>query len=362
MTTVTVSPKFQVVIRLAVRQRLKLQPGAKLQVIEFNGGLRLMLLKPPSALRGIGIEAVSGRATTKKFTVVLENGANEFRAVAYSNTDMESVPAVATVNFARNAVAKPVLHVLSVGVNLYKDPAMNLAYARPDAEALADFFDAAKSNTGSGSGLFARVQMARLMDGEATGAAILKSLNGLAATAQSGDVVLIYLAGHGETADNAWYFLPSEMRQMALTERVKEFGIPWSRIEAAVGKIPARKIVLVVDACKSGAIVNGVRGGVGEQQALAIMARAQGIHILTASNGQQYAGEVKALGHGILTYALLEGLSGKAGQSGDATVMVSELMAYVDRRVPELSLKYRGEEQFPTPLARGQNFPVAARK
>lgn len=53
MTTVTVSPKYQVVIPLAVRQRLKLEPGAKLMVVEFNAGLRLMPLKPPSALRGI---------------------------------------------------------------------------------------------------------------------------------------------------------------------------------------------------------------------------------------------------------------------------------------------------------------------
>jgi AbrB family looped-hinge helix DNA binding protein len=53
MNTVTVSPKFQVVIPLAVRRRLQLEPGAKLMVVEFNGGLRLMPLKPPSALRGI---------------------------------------------------------------------------------------------------------------------------------------------------------------------------------------------------------------------------------------------------------------------------------------------------------------------
>jgi AbrB family looped-hinge helix DNA binding protein len=53
MNTVTVSPKFQVVIPLEVRRRLKLEPGAKLMVVEFNGGLRLMPLKPPSALRGI---------------------------------------------------------------------------------------------------------------------------------------------------------------------------------------------------------------------------------------------------------------------------------------------------------------------
>jgi AbrB family looped-hinge helix DNA binding protein len=53
MNTVTVSPKFQVVIPLEIRRRMQLQPGSKLMVVEFNGGLRLMPLQPPSALRGI---------------------------------------------------------------------------------------------------------------------------------------------------------------------------------------------------------------------------------------------------------------------------------------------------------------------
>lgn len=53
MTTVTVSPKFQVVIPLELRRRLKIEPGAKLMAIESNGGLRLVPLKPPAALRGI---------------------------------------------------------------------------------------------------------------------------------------------------------------------------------------------------------------------------------------------------------------------------------------------------------------------
>ncbi|MDO9314187.1 MAG: AbrB/MazE/SpoVT family DNA-binding domain-containing protein [Burkholderiaceae bacterium] len=53
MNTVTVSPKFQVVIPLEVRRRMKLEPGAKLMVIETPGGLRLVPLKPPVALRGI---------------------------------------------------------------------------------------------------------------------------------------------------------------------------------------------------------------------------------------------------------------------------------------------------------------------
>ena len=53
MSTVTISPKFQVVIPLAFRERLQLQPGAKMMMLEFNGGLRLVPLRPAAALRGI---------------------------------------------------------------------------------------------------------------------------------------------------------------------------------------------------------------------------------------------------------------------------------------------------------------------
>lgn len=53
MNTVTLSPKFQVVIPQALRERLALRPGAKMMVIEFNGGLRLVPLRPAAALRGI---------------------------------------------------------------------------------------------------------------------------------------------------------------------------------------------------------------------------------------------------------------------------------------------------------------------
>ncbi len=53
MNTVTVSPKFQVVIPLEIRLRMKLQPGTKLTVVELNGGLRMVPLRSPSTLRGI---------------------------------------------------------------------------------------------------------------------------------------------------------------------------------------------------------------------------------------------------------------------------------------------------------------------
>ncbi len=53
VNTVTVSPKFQVVIPRALRERWQLRPGTKLMEVEFNGGLRLVPLKPSATLRGI---------------------------------------------------------------------------------------------------------------------------------------------------------------------------------------------------------------------------------------------------------------------------------------------------------------------
>jgi len=53
METVTVSPKFQVVIPKALRERMKLKPGQKLLVYEVNGRVFLEPARPISELFGI---------------------------------------------------------------------------------------------------------------------------------------------------------------------------------------------------------------------------------------------------------------------------------------------------------------------
>lgn len=52
MLAVTVSPKFQVVIPQAVRERLGIAVGQKMQVIAFDGRIELMPIESPQALRG----------------------------------------------------------------------------------------------------------------------------------------------------------------------------------------------------------------------------------------------------------------------------------------------------------------------
>jgi AbrB family looped-hinge helix DNA binding protein len=52
MLTVTVSPKYQVVIPKAVRQALRIRPGQKMQVVEYNGRIELIPEKEITALHG----------------------------------------------------------------------------------------------------------------------------------------------------------------------------------------------------------------------------------------------------------------------------------------------------------------------
>jgi AbrB family looped-hinge helix DNA binding protein len=52
METVTVSPKFQVVIPKDIRERLKLRPGQKVQAILYDRRIELVPVRPISEMRG----------------------------------------------------------------------------------------------------------------------------------------------------------------------------------------------------------------------------------------------------------------------------------------------------------------------
>jgi len=52
MITTTVSSKFQVVIPLAVRKLLKIEPGERLQVLPYEGRIELVPIRPVKEMRG----------------------------------------------------------------------------------------------------------------------------------------------------------------------------------------------------------------------------------------------------------------------------------------------------------------------
>lgn len=52
MNSVTVSPKYQVVIPRSVRDSLGIKPGQKVQVVQYENRVELIPLKPVKQTRG----------------------------------------------------------------------------------------------------------------------------------------------------------------------------------------------------------------------------------------------------------------------------------------------------------------------
>jgi len=62
MNTVTISPKYQVVIPKSIRESLKLKPGQKIQAIVYQNRIELIPIRPAKQMRGF----ISGIDTTVK--------------------------------------------------------------------------------------------------------------------------------------------------------------------------------------------------------------------------------------------------------------------------------------------------------
>ena len=88
-----------------------------------------------------------------------------------------------------------------------------------------------------------------------------------------------------------------------------------------------------------------------------VLSRAVGSTILSASTSVQEALEGYQ-GHGLFTWALVQGLQGKADKGRTGYVRTTDLAAYVEDEVPILAEKIFKRAQFPTVSISGQGFPV----
>ena len=67
MDTVTISPKYQVVIPQSVREKLRVQPGQKVKMILYENRVELIPIKPVREVRGFlkGIDTTVKRESDR---------------------------------------------------------------------------------------------------------------------------------------------------------------------------------------------------------------------------------------------------------------------------------------------------------
>lgn len=308
--------------------------------------------------RGLGRlgDPTDGSAQTLrvKRALSLEPGDNRVEVVAYNARNLiASEPALVTVKWDGSKMASPPrLYVLAVGVNDYYDGRLHLAYAVPDATALADAFRK------SGAGLYAGVEVRTVLDGEVTVENLDKVFADLAARVQPRDVFVFFLAGHGKTKNGRYYFLPRDFRYEDESS-IEKSGVGQDKFQGWFAEVPARKSILLYDTCESGSLTGATRGSDIDERlgALNRMARATGRTFLTATTDDAPALEGYH-GHGVFTYALLDAFE-HADVNNDGLIEMSELADYIDQKVPDYSFEAFKLRQIPQRSIVGNNFPLA---
>jgi WD40 repeat protein len=280
-------------------------------------------------------------------TIPIVSGENRLTAYAFNRDNVKSSDAMVIVNGAESLKRKGVLYVIAVGINEYANPDYSLRYAVADA---ADFADELKRQQAQLNN-YEHVEVTSLKDRDATKANILKSLASIAVRIQPEDVLMIYFAGHGTAQKHHFYLIPHDLGYTGGRAEIDQnprgmsailaHSISDEELQRAVEGIDAGQLIMVMDACNSGQALEAEekRRGPMNSKGLAQLAYEKGMYILTATESYQKAREPDRLGHGYLTYALVdEGLKTNVADRApkDGQVLLREWFVYAAERVPSM--------------------------
>ena len=141
-------------------------------------------------------------------------------------------------------------------------------------------------------------------------------------------------AGHGFNDGPNYRFLPTNAEVTDGTLRGATI-VPWYALQEAVETAKGRRI-LFIDTCHSGNAYN---------QRLGNAAYHANIIAYTAARFDQESLEDSKLGHGLFTYAVVEGLEGKGGFAGKKQISTKNLADYVIKRVEALAKAQKQEQE-----------------
>jgi uncharacterized caspase-like protein len=176
----------------------------------------------------------------------------------------------------------------------------------------------------------------KLVNGDATRQRIMQVLGDELtdpAKVSRDDRVFIFFAGHGATRSlgenrQTGFIIPVD----ADLNNYYSTAISMTEIREASDLIPAKHVYFVMDSCYSGlALARGGGSFGGGRSYLDEVTSRVARQILTAGGADQVVADDGPNGHSVFTWALLEGLEGKADLDHNGVITASELGAYVSR-------------------------------
>ncbi|MDD5569696.1 MAG: caspase family protein [Bacteroidales bacterium] len=321
------------------------------------------------------LNSFNTKTAEKNIKIDLSPGNNIIEVSAQNVNSIESLKERMEIIY-NSPQPKGNLYLIAISVSKYVDSKYNLDYARKDGR---DFVSAFKTQTVKYKNIFTDT----LFDEKATRANFTNLSNKLR-NSKEDDEVILYVSGHGLLDKNLdFYYATNDID----FKNPAKNGIGFNEIEKMLSCIPARKKLLLIDACHSGEvdrtettkevaiaktssgdslkIVAGARGvmmldekpAVGLNNSFELMqeifsdvSKKSGLTVISAASGTGFALESAQWNNGVFTYSLINGLkSGDADRNHDGIITVSELKNYVINTVDELT---RGKQK---PTSRREN-------
>ncbi|TSA00842.1 MAG: caspase family protein [Nitrospiraceae bacterium] len=169
---------------------------------------------------------------------------------------------------------------------------------------------------------------------------------------KANDSVFVYYSGHGapNTKTGEPYLVPYDGDPAF----IESTTYPLKRLYAAMDKLPAKEVVVMLDSCFSGAggrsvIAKGMRPMMLSIEN-PVLASGKTM-VLAASSGTQTSSTFEEKSHGLLTYYFLKGLQGDGDLNKDGKIDMAELYEYVRPNVERIARNQYNNEQTPQLLA-----------
>ncbi|MGO9172794.1 MAG: caspase family protein [Rhodomicrobium sp.] len=264
------------------------------------------------------------------FDVPLAKGRNTIRVIAVNDTGETPAEAVVTHEGEGDLDKRGTLYILAIGVDNYPNlPGNDLNYSGADAKAFAEAME--KDSGPLHEKVIKRVLVNGAAPGDTPTAANILNALGLLRRAKENDTVMLFVSGHGKNEGPNYRFLPADAAWDEGGFLQAASVVPWYAFQEALTGAGGRRI-LFLDTCHSGNAFNQKLIGDSYQA---------NIVVYSSARWDQTALEDKTIGggHGLFTYALVEGVNG-AARDASGEIRAEGLRDFLRTKVQELAAKF----------------------